>query len=307
MRALATDTAKSRRGLGRTQQTGASQCMKHGALEDSELIYGLAPTMAVLQQGKRKVHTVFLQKATQRDIARPRLDEICRMAKEQGIPIIQRSRKFLDNASADGSHQGVAVQADPLKTPEVLAMLGASGSSYQIETAEGRFQLQARRRHPLWVAISSIYDHRNLGSVIRSALFFGADALLVPLKHSARPTPVVSKSSSGAMECLDIYATKSMSKVLASAQKARWKIVCATADSKSTSASVVTTDELPQLSGPVVVVIGNESVGIPPDISELSDINVHIAARAETPSHIDSLNAGVAAGIVLASVKFADE
>ncbi|KAJ2845923.1 Ribose methyltransferase, partial [Coemansia brasiliensis] len=99
--------------------------MNHDDLEGSELIYGLAPVMAVLQQGKRKVHSVFLQKTAQRDIARPRLDEICKMAKEQNIPIVQRSRKFMDNASADGSHQGVAVQAGPLGTPEILEILGA--------------------------------------------------------------------------------------------------------------------------------------------------------------------------------------
>ena len=65
----------------------------------------------------------------------------------------------------------------------------------------------------------------NLGAVARSAAFFGLQALLVTSAHSAAPSPVASKASSGALETLDMYRADNMNAAMLSASQAGWTIV----------------------------------------------------------------------------------
>ena len=49
---------------------------------------------------------------------------------------------------------------------------------------------------------------------IRTAYYFGVDGVLLCSKNSASLTPAVSKVSSGAMELMDVYATRNLVKFL---------------------------------------------------------------------------------------------
>ncbi len=53
--------------------------------------------------------------------------------------------------------------------------------------------------HPtVWVAFDDVQDPQNLGAMLRSCLFFGVSAVIVPAKNSSPPSPTVSKASAGA-------------------------------------------------------------------------------------------------------------
>lgn len=54
--------------------------------------------------------------------------------------------------------------------------------------------------HPtVWVAFDDVQDPQNLGAMLRSCLFFGVSAVIVPAKNSSPPSPTVSKASAGAL------------------------------------------------------------------------------------------------------------
>lgn len=62
----------------------------------------------------------------------------------------------------------------------------------------------------LWLLLVNLLDPQNLGSIIRSASYFGAAGLITTLKHSVDYTPIVSKASAGAMESFSsLYRCKS--------------------------------------------------------------------------------------------------
>ncbi|KAJ2793349.1 hypothetical protein H4S07_007080, partial [Coemansia furcata] len=175
---------------------------------------------------------------------------------------------------------------------------------YTLDLTTGAVELEPRRKFPLLVCLDGIQDERNLGSIIRSALFFGADGIILSGKNACRPSPIVSKTSSGAMECLAIYRMAEAPNVLTKARKNGWSVVCTTVSEADLGESNPL-NRISKLNGPTILVLGSEGGGVSRDIQSLSDINVHIPPRSDIPSYIDSLNVGVAAGILLSALKFA--
>ncbi len=67
----------------------------------------------------------------------------------------------------------------------------------------------------LWLLLVQLLDPQNLGSIIRSATFFGAAGILTSVKGGCDFTPFVSKASAGTMETFDsLYRVKSISPFL---------------------------------------------------------------------------------------------
>ncbi|KAJ2502764.1 hypothetical protein GGH96_000781 [Coemansia sp. RSA 1972] len=275
-------------------------------LPKSELVYGLASAKAAICQGRRIIYGAYVQSETAGDLSRDRLKEIVALAAEHDIPVDERSKDILDTSINGASHQGVVLKVSAYDAQRVTNISRVEADSYQVTTATEQTIRQSRRRFPLWVYCCGLQDTHNFGSIIRSALFFGADAIVVPAYGAVKPTPTVSKVSSGAMECIDVYRVSDHEKLLDRVLNNGWSIVCATT-SNAGSGQQHSVDALPRLNAPTILVIGNEGSGIPDDVASLSSMNVHIPARAELPGYIDSLNAGVAAGTILSAIKFEGE
>ena len=59
----------------------------------------------------------------------------------------------------------------------------------------------------------------NFGSILRSAMFLGVDAIVVNRKDACGLTPTVSKVSSGALEFLPLYQVKFVKEFLEDIKK----------------------------------------------------------------------------------------
>ena len=57
----------------------------------------------------------------------------------------------------------------------------------------------------LYLFLDGVTDPQNFGSILRSAMFLGADGIIVNKLDSCGLTPAVSKVSSGALEFLNLY------------------------------------------------------------------------------------------------------
>ena len=74
------------------------------------------------------------------------------------------------------------------------------------------------KKGQFYLFLDQITDPQNFGSILRTAMFIGVDAVIVNSKNSCGLTPTVSKVSSGALEFIPLYNVRFVSKFLEDAQ-----------------------------------------------------------------------------------------
>ncbi|MFL5873103.1 MAG: 23S rRNA (guanosine(2251)-2'-O)-methyltransferase RlmB [Solirubrobacterales bacterium] len=178
------------------------------------------------------------------------------------------SAEELERLCGSPDHQGVVAEVDPYPYGDPVAMLRSEGA--------------------LLVALDQVQDPRNLGAVCRSAEFAGAAGVVVPERRSAAVTPVVCKTSAGAVEHLEVAHVRNLADWLGEAKEAGFWIWGADAEAKQ---SPWQTD----LTGPTVIVLGGEGKGLRPRVAAACDGLVALPRRGE----IESLNVSAAATAVL--------
>jgi 23S rRNA (guanosine2251-2'-O)-methyltransferase len=141
---------------------------------------------------------------------------------------------------------------------------------------------------PLVVVLDQVTDPHNLGAVARSAEAAGAAGLVVPAHGAARVTPVVARSSAGAVEHLPIAVVPNLSRWLNDVKGPRLWVYAAAADGGQ---SPWETD----LQGGVALVLGAEGKGIRPLVRRACDATITIPRDGR----VESLNVSVAAGVLL--------
>ncbi|MEA2430479.1 MAG: rRNA (guanosine2251-2-O)-methyltransferase [Thermoleophilaceae bacterium] len=140
----------------------------------------------------------------------------------------------------------------------------------------------------LVVALDEIQDPRNLGAVIRVAECAGASGVVIGERRSAQVTPVVCKSSAGAVEHLPVARVRNLADYLGTAkQDGAWVY--------GASASDAVPYDQPDYRGKVVVVFGSEGRGLRPRVRAACDELIALPQRGR----IDSLNVSAAASAVL--------
>jgi 21S rRNA (GM2251-2'-O)-methyltransferase len=161
---------------------------------------------------------------------------------------------------------------------------------------------------PVWLALDEVTDPQNLGSLLRSALFLGAAGVLVSEKNSAPLSPAVSRASAGAMELMTVHSTRNLVRTLADAAEAGWLVAGAALEDS------VTVGEMDHTS-PTILVLGSEGKGLRTSVLRECGMLVRVprgdsAACAVSADHaglVDSLNVGVAGGVLLSAVIQAGE
>ncbi|HEU0287575.1 MAG TPA: 23S rRNA (guanosine(2251)-2'-O)-methyltransferase RlmB [Nocardioidaceae bacterium] len=215
--------------------------------------------------------TVYVAEGTERD---DRLREVFRLTSEQRLPITEVTRGELDRVTSRAVHQGVAmrVPAYEYAHPDDLTAAAADAD----EPA-------------LIVALDSVTDPRNLGAVVRSAAGFGAHGVVVPERRAAGMTASAWKSSAGAAARIPVARATNLTRQLKAYAESGLMIAGLAADGE------VSLPELDLADGPLVLVVGSEGKGLSRLVAETCDVRVAIPMATE----LESLNAGVAAGIAL--------
>ena len=179
-----------------------------------------------------------------------------------------RSAAELDALAGELRHQGV---------------LAIAGEYAYAELDE--LQLPAA---PLLVALDQITDPHNFGAIVRSAVAFGADAIIT-LKDRAVPvTPVVVRASAGATERARITRVTNLARTLKQLGDQGFTRVGLDAEGTQSIGDV------PFGVGRVLV-IGSEGEGL----RRLTRESCDVLARIDMPGGFESLNASVAASIAL--------
>jgi 23S rRNA (guanosine2251-2'-O)-methyltransferase len=241
--------------------------------EAAELLVGRNPVAEAL---KAKVPATALYVAIGIE-SDERVTEAIRIAGNRGIALLEVSRGELDRKTGGLLHQGLALQVPPFayrELPDLLALTAESAAP------------------PLIVALDGVTDPRNLGAVIRSALAFGADGVIVPERRSAGVTATAWRTSAGAAARVPVAQVTNLVRALKQCQDAGMYVIGLDAD------GTTSLDDLQLATEPCVVVVGSEGRGLSRLVGATCDVTLSIPMSADA----ESLNASVAAAVTLAEI-----
>jgi 23S rRNA (guanosine2251-2'-O)-methyltransferase len=238
--------------------------------EESEWVTGRNAVVEALR-AKVPVQTVYVAEGTDRDA---RVREAFTLTSDGGVALLEVPRNELDRLTGGSAHQGLAMRVPPYEYAHPDDLLGLA---------------EAAGEPPLIVALDSVTDPRNLGAVVRSASGFGAHGVLVPERRSAGMTAAAWKTSAGAAARVPVARAVNLTRQLGSYQSAGLMVAGLAADGE------VALGDLDLADGPLVLVIGSEGKGLSRLVAQNCDVRVSIPMA----SALESLNAGVAAGIAL--------
>jgi 23S rRNA (guanosine2251-2'-O)-methyltransferase len=242
-----------------------------GGRSSSELVVGRNPVVEALREGV-PASTLYVQQFIDND---ERVREALQLAADRGgINLMEAPRPELDRMTNGLNHQGLVLQVPPYEYahPEDLAATAYDNGE-----------------DPLIVALDGVTDPRNLGAVVRSVSAFGGHGVVVPERRAAGMTAGAWKTSAGAAARTPVARATNLTRALEAYKKAGVTVVGLAADGEADLGQV------PALAGPVVIVVGSEGKGLSRLVGETCDVRV----RIPMPGGAESLNAGVAAGIVL--------
>lgn len=254
----------------RAAEKRRSPARGRGGRPDVEWVAGRNAAVEALH-ASLPVTTVYVANKVERD---DRLTEVFSVAAAQGLPILEVSRTELDRLTDGAAHQGVA-----LKVPEYDYADPHDLVDRALESGDTA----------LLVALDSVTDPRNLGAVVRSAGAFGAHGVVVPERRAAGMTASAWKTSAGAAARVPVARATNLTRQLSDYRKAGLMVAGLDAGGDLSVAELEVAD------GPLVLVVGSEGKGLSRLVRESCDVTVRIPMAA----HVESLNAGVAAGIAL--------
>lgn len=207
------------------------------------------------------------------------LGELVNMARDRNIQLREVDRAKLDelcmpfgHGNKPGNHQGIVAQVPGVDYCEVEDILAVA---------------KARGEAPFLILLDGIEDPHNLGSILRSAECAGAHGVILPKRRSASLTAAACKASAGAVEYIKVARVANL--VEAMRRLKRQGIWLAGADMQGTPM------DRADLKGPLGLVIGSEGSGLGKLVQESCDFLVSIPMSG----HLDSLNAAVAAAILM--------
>lgn len=207
-----------------------------------------------------RVKTVFVAQGAEKLVDRLRIPE--------DVEVLCLPRKLLDAALATETPQPIAALVEPPKW-------------------SWSHLLNQKQKEPLIVVLAGLQDPGNLGTILRSAEAFGATGLVsLPGTVSAWNTKAV-RASAGSLFRVPVIAAGAED-CLARLREAGVKVLATTA--RRTKAA-----DLAKLAGSVALIIGNEGNGVPGALVARADGTVSIPC----PGPVESLNAAVAAGVLL--------
>ncbi len=237
---------------------------------DTEWIAGRNSVVEALR-AEVPVTGVYVAEGAERD---GRLREAFKLVAERGIPLLEVTKRELDRLTDGAVHQGLTAKVpayDYAHPDDLLRLAKESGAP------------------PLIVALDSVTDPRNLGAVVRSAAGFGAHGVVVPERRAAGMTASAWKTSAGAAARVPVAQCVNLTRQLKAYQDAGCMVVGLDADGE------VSLPDLDLADGPLVLVVGAEGGGLSRLVAETCDQLVSIPMAHQ----LESLNAGVAAGVAL--------
>lgn len=179
--------------------------------------------------------------------------------------------------------------------PELESSQGIFAEIAGVETIPHLEMLRAAKEkeaYPLLIYLDSVTDPQNLGSILRSAAFFGVKGLVLTEHRSSPLTPAAIKISSGGFVHVPISRVPNLSRALEEAKEEGFWVV-------GLSEHATEHFDTARFDAPICLVIGNEESGIRQLTAKTCDYTLSLPGNGP----LVSLNAATAAAVSLALVR----
>ena len=210
----------------------------------------------------------------QEDARGDKIEQLKALAKEQAVPVKWVPKQKLDTLSDGGVHQGIVLGITP----------------YEYLSLEDLLAKNTSEAAPFLLILDSLEDPHNFGSILRTADASGVSGVIIPKHRSVGITPVVTKASTGAVEYVPIARVTNLAQSIKQLKDAGYWIF---------GTDMEGTDYRQwKVEGPIALIIGNEGKGMSAGLKKEVDEMLTIPMTG----HVQSLNAGVAAGLLMYEV-----
>ncbi len=241
--------------------------------EAPELLVGRNPVAEALR-AKVPAMALYVAIGIETD---ERVTDAVRLAGKRGISLLEVSRGELDRMTGGLLHQGIALQVPPFSYTALPDLLQRAAESTGA---------------PLLVALDGVTDPRNLGAIIRSAVAFGAQGVILPQRRAAGVTAAAWRTSAGTVARIPVAQVTNLVRSLKECQQAGLFVAGLDAD------GTTSLDQLEMAEDAIVVVVGSEGRGLSRLVGETCDLTISIPMAGAA----ESLNASVAAAVTLAEI-----
>ena len=159
------------------------------------LIVGKHAVLEALKNPNRKIERIFLTEDAQKKLNRE--NQNLNLFKK--INVFYKSRKELDNLCGrdETAHQGLVAEVEQLE-----------------EITLKEFLLENKKNNINIIALEEVTDPRNIGSIIRSAVAFNIDGIIVKERSFPSKSKLLYKSASGGTEHIKIFKVSNLNTTL---------------------------------------------------------------------------------------------
>jgi 23S rRNA (guanosine2251-2'-O)-methyltransferase len=241
------------------EQKRSAQLSPAARRPDALWIYGIHAVAAALQNPDRTIRRIV---ATANALARlAEAGAALPFAPEDATP------RDLDRiVGSDAVHQGVALEVEPLPTLGLDALSAAK----------------------LIVVLDQVTDPHNVGAILRSAVAFGADAIVTTGRHSAAESGTLAKAASGALDQIKWIEVQNLARALEEIGAMGFTRVGLDSDAETQIEDAMRGTR-------IALVLGAEGKGL----RRLTQETCDVVARLSVPGAIASLNVSNAAVLAL--------
>jgi 23S rRNA (guanosine2251-2'-O)-methyltransferase len=223
-------------------------------------LYGVHTVRAALDNPERKLIKLSV---TQNAFARLDIGE----PEALKYPVEFVSPQDIDKVlGPEAIHQGVMLETRPLPAR----------------------RLDALKASPLLLVLDQVTDPHNVGAIMRSAVAFGAGAVITTQRHSPTESGVLAKSASGALELIPYIQVTNLADALGELHKLGFQTIGLDSEGPAPLEGSFEGER-------VALVLGSEGKGLRQKTRE----TVTALARLDMPGEIKSLNVSNAAAVAL--------
>ncbi len=234
-------------------------------------IIGQHAVIEALRNPKRKVLRVFLTEESKKNIHRKNPNN--NLLKD--IKVYFKTKKELDKYSNKENllHQGYVAEIEHLETPVLKDFI-------------------KKKKEITLICLDGVTDPRNIGSLIRSAVSFDIDGIIVKERHFPHESKLMYKASSGAIEYMNIFQVSNINSTLKNLKDKNFWVYGFDQNGERDFTEI-------KWEGNNILLFGSEGMGMHQHTSKYADFSVKININKK----IESLNISNSAAIVFHHIK----
>ena len=240
--------------------------------KSSFFVVGQHAVIEALRNPKRKVLRVFLTEESKKNIHRqnPNINLLA------GTKVYFKTKKELDKYSTKENllHQGYVAEIEHLQRPVLREFI-------------------KEKNDKTLVCLDGVTDPRNIGSLIRSAVSFNIDGIIIKERNFPNESKLMFKAASGAMEYINIFEVSNINSTLKNLKENNFWVYAFDGNGKKEFSNI-------DWKGNNILLFGSEGFGMHKHTSKYADFFVKI----KIDKRIESLNISNTAAIVFHHLSF---